>query len=87
MPDISKSKDNQTMKFGQLIEHNLSKILFKNNAENEVKIVSPDVFIKSLDEVNASTQHLSFNAFWLSLTWSHNKNKLTRFHYLIAFTS
>ena len=68
------------MKFGQLIEHNLSKILFKNNAENEVKI-------KSLDEVNASTQHLSFNAFWLSLTWSHNKNKLTRFQYLIAFTS
>ena len=35
--NISKSKDNQTMKFGQLIEYNIRKIfliLFSNNGPN-----------------------------------------------------
>ena len=33
-PNISQSKGNQTMKFGQLIEYNKKKIFFKNYAEN-----------------------------------------------------
>ena len=30
LPHISQSKDNQTMKFGQLIEYNNRNIIFKN---------------------------------------------------------
>ena len=30
LPNISQSKDNQTMKFGQLIEYNNRNIIFKN---------------------------------------------------------
>ena len=43
LPNISGSKDNQTMKFGQLIEY--KKIfLFKNYAENEAGRLVPDLF-------------------------------------------
>ena len=35
LPNISQSKGNQTMKFGQLIEHNKRIFFFKNYAENE----------------------------------------------------
>ena len=34
---ISRSKENQTMKFCQLIEHNKRNIFFKNHAQNVVK--------------------------------------------------
>ena len=41
--DISRSKCNQTMKLGQLIEYN--KILFfKNQTQNEVERLIPDLF-------------------------------------------
>ena len=36
LPNISQSKDNQTMKLGQLIEYNKRNIFFENYAENEV---------------------------------------------------
>ena len=35
LPDISRSKGNQTMKLGQLIEDNMRNIFYKNHAENE----------------------------------------------------
>ena len=35
LPDISRSKSNQTMKIGQVIEHNNKNIFFKNHTENE----------------------------------------------------
>ena len=31
LPDISKSKDNQTMEFGQLIEHNVRNIFLRKS--------------------------------------------------------
>ena len=38
--NISKGKVNQTMKFGQLIEYNMSNIFLKNHTENvEEKLV------------------------------------------------
>ena len=47
-PIISKinlrCKDNQTMKFGQLIEHNKKDIVSKNHAKNDVKRLVPDLF-------------------------------------------
>ena len=35
LPNISQSKGNQTMKFGQFIEYKEVNIFFKNYAENE----------------------------------------------------
>ena len=39
LPNISRSKDNQTMKFGQLIEYNVG-----NYAENETGRLVPGIF-------------------------------------------
>ena len=46
LPNISKSKGNKTMKFGQLIEYNVKIFFFKNHAENKVGRLIPDVFFK-----------------------------------------
>ena len=45
LPNISQSKGNQTMKFGQLIEHNKRIFFFKNYAENEAGWLVPDLFL------------------------------------------
>ena len=45
LPNISQSKDNQTMKLGQLIEYNKRNNFLKNYAENEVERLVPDVFL------------------------------------------
>ena len=45
------------MKFGQLIEHNVRKVVFKNHAENVVERLVPDLFLffkKALYELKAS---------------------------------
>ena len=42
---ISWSKDNQTMKLGELIEYNKRDIFFKNYAENKVGWLALDLFI------------------------------------------
>ena len=44
MLNISRSKGNQTMKFGQLIEYNKSNIFVKNHAENEPGRLFPELF-------------------------------------------
>ena len=64
MSDISKSKDNQTMKFGQLIECNVVIFFFKNHAENEARRLVPDLFLflkRGLYEVKSCDQHINFN--------------------------
>ena len=44
LPNISRIKGNQTMKFGRLIEYN--KIFyFKNHAENEAGRLVPHLFV------------------------------------------
>ena len=45
LPNISQSKGNQTMKFGQLIEYIKRNIFFKNYAENEASRLVPDLFL------------------------------------------
>ena len=42
---ISKSKGNQTMKFGDLREYKAKKILFKNHAENEAERLVLDLLL------------------------------------------
>ena len=45
LPNVSRSKSNQTMKLGQLLEYNKRKIFFKNYAENEAGRLVPDIFL------------------------------------------
>ena len=47
LPNISKIKDNQAMKFGHLIKHNMRNIFFNNYTENETGRLVPDlIFFK-----------------------------------------
>ena len=45
LPNISQSKDNQTMKLGQLIEYNKRIIFLKNYAKNEAGKLVPELFL------------------------------------------
>ena len=46
---ISRSKDNLIMKFGQLIEHNMSNIFLKDHTQNVVEKLFPESFLKNLN--------------------------------------
>ena len=72
LPNISPSKGNQTMKFGQLIEYNKRIFFFSNHAENVERRPVPDLFLffkKALCEVNASGLPRNFNIFRQFSTW------------------
>ena len=45
LPNISQSKGNKTMKFGELIEITRGIFFFKNYVENEAESVVPDLFL------------------------------------------
>ena len=47
LTNISRSKGNQTMKFGQLIEYSMKKFFWKNHTQNAVEILVPDSFLKN----------------------------------------
>ena len=51
LPNISRSKDNQAMKFGQLIEYNMRniflEIFLKIHTQNAVEKLFPDPFLKN----------------------------------------
>ena len=70
LPNISRSKGNQVIKFGELIEYNMTNIFLKNlygKAENQAGWLVLDLvlfFKKALCRVKASDQQLSFNIFW-----------------------
>ena len=49
MPNISKSKDNKTVKFGQLIEYNMRKIFLEQSYPKCGGETSPKPFSKKLD--------------------------------------
>ena len=65
-PNITRSKDNQTMKLGQSVEYNVRNI-FSQKAFRKLRRETssrPPFFKKALCKVKASGQHLSFNIFW-----------------------
>ena len=69
LPNISRSKGNQSMKFGQVIECNKRNIFFKNHAENEAERLVLDLFLffkKALYEIKA---------YGLQLSWQTIKTK------------
>ena len=47
LPYISRSKGNQTMKFGHLIEYIMRSIFLKRPAQNVVEKIFPDPFLKN----------------------------------------
>ena len=48
LPNISRTKDNQTMKFDELIKYNMRNISFlKNRTQNVVKELFSDPFLKN----------------------------------------
>ena len=75
-----KSKGNQAMKFGQLIEDNGINIFLQKPCRKwDRKTSSREIFLFfkiALYKIKASGQHSSFNLFWLTPTGKCNKNKL-----------
>ena len=47
LTNISRSKGNQTMKFGQLIEYDMRTIFLENHSQNVVEKLFPDPFLKN----------------------------------------
>ena len=65
LPDISKSKGKQTMKFGQLIEHNVRNVFLQKSCRKcGMETSFRPLFVSY--EVKVNDQHLSFDIFWLS---------------------
>ena len=46
LPNISRSKDNHVMKFGQLIEYNMRNTFMRNYSQKTVMKLFPDTFLK-----------------------------------------
>ena len=61
--NISQSKGNQAMKFGQVIEYNRNIFLQKSSKHETGRLVDLFVFEKALYEVKASGLQLSFSMF------------------------
>ena len=47
LPNISRSKGNQTIKFGQLIECNMRKVFLENHTKNVVDKLVPEPYLKN----------------------------------------
>ena len=47
LPNISRSKGIQRVKFGQLIEYDIRNSFLKNNTQNVVEKLFPDLFLKN----------------------------------------
>ena len=78
LTNISRSKGNQILKFGQGKQCSKRNIFFKNYGENEAGRLIADLFLffkKPIFEVNASGLQLSFNQFRKSSTWQTIKSK------------
>ena len=79
LPNILRSKGNQSMKFGKLIKvqrqkYFSSKIMQKMRQGNQFQL-SFCFLKKAFYDVKASGQHLSFNVFWQTSTQIYNQNK------------
>ena len=73
LSNISRTEDNQSMKFGQLIECNVRNIFLQKLCRKWHRVSSSRplfVFYKASYEVKASDQHLSFNVFWWYSIWT-----------------
>ena len=67
LPRISRSKGNQTLKFGQLKKFNAELFFFRNYVKNKAGTLVSDLllfFKKALYKIKASGQCHDFNILW-----------------------
>ena len=86
MHNISRSKGNQTMKLGQVIEYNNINIFFKNHAQNEVGRLVPDLFLffkNVLYEVKSGGLQLNFDIVRQFSVWHTIKTNRVKLRLLI----
>ena len=72
MPNISRSKANQTLKLGEVIEYNNRNIFFQKSCRKWGRRLAPDHFLffkKVLCELKANGLQLSFNHFRQHSNW------------------
>ena len=67
MTNISRSKGNQAIKFGQLIEYNIENIFLKNHARNVLEKLLPDLFLKNQNWAYVWIKSVNFIQFVLIL--------------------
>ena len=61
MTIVSRSKGNQAMKYGQLIEFNMRNIFLENHTQNMVEKLFPDPFVKNQNRGYLWINSLKFN--------------------------
>ena len=75
LPCISRSKDNQTVKYGQLIEYNMKRIFLENQTQNIVEKLVPNPFLKNQNWAYLWINSLKFyrvNLYWVP-SWGLSK--------------
>ena len=60
LPNISRSKSNQPMEFGLLIEYNMRNFFLKNHTQNVVERLFPESFLKNQNWVYLWIDSLKF---------------------------
>ena len=80
MPNILRSKGNQTMKFSRLIEYNMRNIFLKIHAQNMMEKLFPDPFLKNQNWVYLGINCLEFFevCFCCILMWGLSKCSETK---------
>ena len=77
--NITRSKDKQAIKFGQLREWNVKNIFLQKLCRKWGRETSSRplfLFLNVLFKVKTNGHDLRFNIFWKTWTWTYNKNKL-----------
>ena len=84
MPNISRSKGNQTMKFGQLIECIMKNKITENHIQNVVEKLVPDPFLKNENWAYLWINWLNFQIvfFYCVPSWGLSIYMETRLHTL-----
>ena len=94
LPNISRSKGNQTKKVGRLIEYNKKNLFLQKSCRKAVRLVSDHFlfFKKVLYEVKANSKWSPawFQCTLISLNLAYNKNKFYKtldywFRYMLKF--
>ena len=86
LTNISKSKGNQAMEFGQLIEHNMETFFLENHTQIAMEILFPDPFLKNQNWAYLWIKRFTQIVFTVNQV-EDNQNILTPNCRLLAFTS
>ena len=83
LSNILRSKGKQTIKFGQAIKYNVRNISLQKSCRRSGRETSfRPLFLKKVLYIiflKVTRQHLSFNIFCWSLTWTYNKTNWMKF--------